>query len=90
MKTEKISVRTESGQMLEVQVLHKRATAIEVVLGQGVHSVRCELVPTRTGNAYVGFVQGREIVYEKSTAQVQMELDRLDPAQRKSRPSPKR
>lgn len=90
MKTEKISVRTEKGQMLEVQVLHKRASGIEVVLGEGVHSVRCELVPTRTSKAYVGFVMGREIVYEKSTAQVQEELDRADPSQRKSRPSPKR
>ena len=40
MYDEKINVRaTESGQVLEVVVLHKRVDQIEVVVGEGVHSV---------------------------------------------------
>lgn len=80
---EKIKVKTEQGQTLEVVVLSKRAEHIEVVLGQGVHSVRCNLAPTRNGLAYVGQVMGREIVYERSREQVQADLDRLNPHVRK-------
>jgi len=41
---EKITVRvTASDQRLEVVVLSKRAGMIEVVIGEGVHSVRCQL-----------------------------------------------
>jgi hypothetical protein len=76
---EKIKVRTESGQTLEVVVLSKRADRIEVVLGEGVHSVRCALSPTRNGNAYAGSVMGREIVYDRSREQVQADIDRLNP-----------
>ena len=44
MNDEKIKVRiTESGQTLDVVVLNKRAERIEVVLGEGTHSVRCVL-----------------------------------------------
>ena len=86
MNIEKIKVRTESGQAMEVVVLSKRASAIEVVLGQGVHSVRCTLSPTRNGLAYAGSVMGREIVYERSRDQVQADIDILNPALRKSRP----
>jgi len=83
---EKIKVRaTESGQVLEVVVLTKRAERIEVVLGAGVHSVRCELTPTRTGAAYVGNAMGREIVYERSREQVAADIARLDPALRNTR-----
>ena len=83
---EKIKVRaTESGQVLEVVVLTKRADRIEVVLGAGVHSVRCELTPTRTGAAYVGSAMGREIVYERSREQVAADIARLDPALRNTR-----
>ena len=86
MNDEKIKVRaTESGQVLEVVVLNKRADRIEVVLGAGVHSVRCELTPTRTGAAYVGSAMGREIVYERSRDQVQADIDRLNPVQRNTR-----
>jgi hypothetical protein len=84
METEKIKVRTESGQFLEVVVLNKRADHIEVVLGEGVHSVKCQLSPTRNGLAYVGNVMGREIVYERSREQVQADIDRLNPALRQS------
>ena len=86
MNDEKIKVRaTESGQVLEVVVLHKRAERIEVVLGAGVHSVRCELTPTRNGLAYAGNAMGREIVYERSRAQVQADIDRVNPTVRNLR-----
>ena len=72
MNDEKIKVRvTGSGQTLEVVVFSKRADRIEVVLGEGVHSVRCALTPTRNGLAYAGNALGREIVYERSREQVQ-------------------
>ncbi|MGH8504284.1 MAG: hypothetical protein ACREVE_17875 [Gammaproteobacteria bacterium] len=84
MNIEKIKVRvTESGQFLEVVVLSKRAERIQVVLGEGVHSVRCELAPNRHGQAYVGSVMGREIVYERSRDAVQADIDSADPALRK-------
>jgi hypothetical protein len=80
---EKIKVKMENGQLLEVVVLNKRAEHIQVVLGEGQHSVRCDLSPTRNGLAYVGSVMGREIVYERSKAQVQADIDRLNPNVRK-------
>lgn len=87
MNIEKIKVRnTESGQTMEVVVLSKRADHIEVVLGEGIHSVKCGLTPTRNALAYAGTVMGREIVYERSREQVQADIDRLNPALRKSRP----
>ena len=85
MADEKIKVRTETGQTLDVVVLSKRAHCIQVVLGEGVHSVRCDLTPTRTGQAYVGSVMGREIVYERSREQVQADIDRLNPNVRSPR-----
>ncbi len=86
MNDEKIKVRaTESGQELDVVVLTKRADRIEIVLGAGVHSVRCELSPTRTGAAYVGRALGREIVYERSRDQVRADIERLDPKLRNTR-----
>jgi DUF2075 family protein len=86
MNDEKIKVRTENGQTIEVTVFSKRAESIEVVLGEGIHNVKCQLTPTRTGMAYVGRVMGREIVYERSREQVQADIDRLNPAVRKPRP----
>jgi hypothetical protein len=86
MNDEKITVRvTGTGQTLDVVVLNKRAERIEVVLGEGVHSVRCGLTPTRNGLAYAGNALGREIVYERSREAVQADLDRLNPALRKPR-----
>jgi hypothetical protein len=83
MSDEKITVRiTQSGQTIEVVVLSKRAERIEVVLGEGVHSVRCELLPTRNAQAYFGSAMGREIVYERSRAQVKADIDRLNPGWR--------
>jgi K+/H+ antiporter YhaU regulatory subunit KhtT len=85
MNDEKIKVRvTETRQFMEVVVLNKRAEHIEVVLGEGTHSVRCALTPTRTGAAYVGSVMGREIVYERSQEQVRADIDKLNPSVRKS------
>ena len=84
MDIEKIKVRAESGQVLEVVVLSKRADVIQVVLGEGVHSVKASLTPTRNGLAYAGSVMGREIVYERSREQVQADIDRLNPALRQS------
>jgi hypothetical protein len=85
MNTEKIKIRvTETGQTVDVTVLSKRVERIEVVVGEGVHSVRCALTPTRTGQAYVGNVMGREIVYEQSREQVQRDIERLNPFVRKN------
>ena len=81
MNDEKITVRaTASGQTLDVVVLNKRVDAIEVVLGEGVHSVRCQLSPTRNGMAYVGSAMGREIVYERSRDQVKADIERVNSA----------
>ena len=84
MEAEKIKVRAETGQTLEVVVLNKRADHITVVLGEGVHSVKCDLSPTRNGLAYAGSVMGREIIYERSRDQVQADIDRLNPMLRQS------
>lgn len=81
---EKIEVRaTESGQTLEVAVLSMRPDRIQVLVGEGVHSVKCQLTPTRNGRAYAGTVMGREIVYERSREQVEAEIERVNPVLRK-------
>ena len=77
MNDEKIRVRvTASGNTLDVVVYDKRLDVIKVVLGEGVHSVRCDLTPTRSGAAYVGNAMGREIVYERSREDVKADLAR--------------
>ena len=77
MNEEKIQVRvTSNGQLLDVVVLSKRLDVIQIVLGEGVHNVRCDLIPTRNGSAYVGNARGREIVYERSREQVKGDLAR--------------
>jgi hypothetical protein len=86
MINEKIKVRvTESGQTMDVVVFSKRADLIQVVLGEGIHSVKCDLTPTRNAMAYAGSVMGREIVYERSREQVQGDIDRVNPALRESK-----
>jgi hypothetical protein len=85
MNTEKIKVKTETGQTLEVVVLSKRADRIQVVLGEGIHNVKCELLPTRNGLAYAGSVMGRELVYERSRAQVEADIDIRSPEVSKPR-----
>jgi hypothetical protein len=82
MINEKITVRvTSTGQTLDVVVLNKRVDAIDVVLGEGVHSVRCQLSPTRNGMAYAGNAMGREIVYERARGDVKADLDRVSATQ---------
>ena len=77
MNDETITVRvTRTGQTLDVVVLNKRLDVIQIVLGEGVHSVRCDLTPTRNGSAYVGNAMGREIVYERSREDVKADLAR--------------
>jgi hypothetical protein len=86
MVNEKIRVRvTETGQFLDVVVLEKRAERIQIVLGEGINNVKCDLSPTRNGMGYAGSVMGRELIYERSRQQVQADLDRVNPALRKSR-----
>ena len=77
---EKIKVRnTESGDLIEVVVYKKTAARIEVVIGKGVNNVKCTLFPNRMNSAFAGNIMGREIVYERSPAQVQEDLDRVNP-----------
>ncbi len=86
MDQEKIKVCvSETGQTLEVVVYSKRADRIEIVLGEGIHNVKCELTPTRMGLSYAGSIRGRELVYERSRAQVQADIDQLNPALREPR-----
>ena len=76
MSEEKIKVKvTETDMMMEVVVYSKRPDRIEVIFGEGVHSVKCELLPTANGVAYVGSVMGREVVYERSQEQVKADVE---------------
>jgi hypothetical protein len=87
MDIEKIKVRiTESDKTMDVVVLTKHAHRITVVLGEGVHSVKCDMTPTPNKTAFSGKALGREIVYERSPEQVQADLDRINPALKRSRP----
>ena len=86
MENETITVtNTESGKSMNVVVLNKRVTQISVVVGTGVHNVQCHLIPTKNGQAYVGSIMGRELIYHRSREQVQADLDRVNPAMKKSR-----
>ena len=78
-------INTESEQSMDVVVLDKRANLITVIIGEGVHSVQCDLTPTKNGQAYVGNVMGREIVYHRSREKVQADLDHDDPNLKRSR-----
>jgi hypothetical protein len=87
MAPEKLKVRiTESGKEIEVVLYSRRESAIEVVIGEGMNNVKAVLTPTRNGLAYAGSILGREIVYERSQAQVKADIDKLNPALRPSRP----
>ena len=86
MQNEMITVsNTESGKSMDVVVFNKSVNKITVVIGEGVHSVQCDLTPTKNRQAYVGSVMGREIVYQHSCEDVQAELDRTTPAMKTSR-----
>jgi hypothetical protein len=82
MESDKIKLKTETGQTIEVVVLSKHADRIDVVLGE---SVRCSLTPTRNGLAYVGTVRGRDVTYERSRADVEAEIAKRDPNRRRFR-----
>lgn len=81
MPDEKIMVKTEAGKTLEVVVVNKNVEAIWIVLGEGVHNVKCKLVPTGNGLAYAGSVMGREIIYPRSVKQVREDLVHQQQAQ---------
>ena len=82
---ETITLRTpDSGKTLDGVVLSKRADRIHVMLDEGTHSVFCELKPTADGRADVGSAMGREIVYERSRAEVEAEVVRLGSSLRSS------
>jgi hypothetical protein len=85
MTPEKIKVRIENGQTIEVVVLSKRASGIQIVIGEGIHNMKCDLAPTRNGLAYAGSVMGREVVYERSREQVQADIDRVNAVLGKAR-----
>lgn len=86
MHNETIKVtNTESGKEMDVVVFSKRADQITVVIGEGVHSVQCDLTPTKYKNSYAGSVLGREMIYHRSVEEVQAELDLENPALKKSR-----
>ena len=75
MADEKIQIRvTSTGQTLDVVVFSKRLDVITVVLGEGLHNVRVDLLPTRNNMAYAGSAMGREIVYERSREDVKGDL----------------
>jgi len=86
MSDKKITVRiTETDKTMEVVVFSEREDRIEVVLGEGVHSVKCELLPTDNGVAYAGSVMGREVVYERSREQVKEDVELANHDYRDSR-----
>ena len=76
MDDQKIKVLVEGSQTLEVAVSSKKSDAIWIVLGEGIHNVKCKLSPTRNSLAYAGSLMGREIVYERSVEQVRSDIAR--------------
>ena len=86
MSDKKITVRiTESDKTMDVVVFSQCEDKIEVVLGEGIHSVKCELLPTANGFAYAGSVMGREVVYERSREQVRDDVEQENHDYRDSR-----
>ena len=86
MNKDTIEVRvTETDRMMKVDVFSKQPHKIEVMLGEGVHSVKCELLPTANGLAYAGSVMGREVVYERSREQVLEDVEQENHDWRDSR-----
>ena len=43
MDDQKIKVKAESGQVIEVGVSSKKPEAIWIILGEGVHNAKCKL-----------------------------------------------
>ena len=78
MEIEKIKVQVENGQTLEVVVTDKSADAIYIALGEGIHNVKCKLLPTRNELAYAGSVMGRELIYERSVQDVRADIAHIE------------
>ena len=76
MADAKIKVQVEGNQVLEVVVSDKKVDGIWIVLGEGVHNVKCKLTPTRNSLAYAGSVMGREIIYKRSVEEVKADIAR--------------
>jgi hypothetical protein len=74
MTDSKIKVQVEGDQIIEVVVSDKRADGIWIVLGEGLHSVKCKLTPTRNSQAYAGSIMGREIIYQRSVEEVRVDI----------------
>ncbi|MFT5426014.1 MAG: hypothetical protein ACI9ZT_000955 [Gammaproteobacteria bacterium] len=86
MQNETITVtNTESGKSMDVVVFEKRSSLITVIIGEGVHSMKCDLMPTKNEQAYVGNVMGREMVFQRSREEVQADIDHDDPNLKHSR-----
>lgn len=71
---DKIIIKSEAGKSIEVAVVDMTPNVITVALGEGIHNVKCKLVPTDNSRAYVGSVMGREVVYEVSVDEVKKML----------------
>ncbi len=85
MQNETITVtNTESGQSMEVAVLKKQLNLISIVIGEGMHSVQCDLTPTKYGHSYAGSVMGREMICHCSQEDMQAELNQVNPQLKKS------
>jgi hypothetical protein len=76
VENDRIKVVTESGKTLDVMVTSLKADAIWILVGEGPHSSKCKLEPTRNGLAYVGSIMGREIIYERSVKDVREQMSR--------------
>ena len=74
MSKDKINLKAESGKTIEVTVTDMKPDAIWVAIGEGIDNIKCKLIPTSHGRAYVGNVMGREVVYERSVEDVKKEL----------------
>jgi hypothetical protein len=76
MEDQKIKLRTENDRMIEVTVTSMKADGIWVAVGEGLHNVKCKLVPSRNQLVYVGTLMGRELIYPRSVKEVQAEIAR--------------
>src|SRR5512138_2808621 len=76
---ETIALRTKDGIALDAVVLSMRPDRIHVILGEGTHSIFCELKPTADAHAYVGNAMGRDVVYDRSRAQVEADIAKRAP-----------
>jgi hypothetical protein len=70
MDDQKIKVKAESGQVLEVGVSSKKPEAIWIILGEGVHNAKCKLTPTRNSLAYAALSRFEQISLRKSTTAI--------------------